>query len=81
MTRCREGQAGIVIPPNEEIVQMSEEVRGEKDDRGDVSDSLLMPVVDLVNVSKHNPVLPFHVLWNSLISHGGHVALHTPSHT
>ncbi len=49
--------------------------------RRHISDSLLMPIMDLVDVSKHNPVLPFHVLWNSLISHGGHVALHTHTHT
>lgn len=40
-----------------------------------------MPVIDLVDVPKHNPVLSFHVLWNSLISHCGHVALHTHTET
>lgn len=38
--------------------------------------SLFVPVVDLVDVSKHNPVLPSHVLWNALTGHRGHVALY-----
>lgn len=34
-----------------------------------------MPVVDLVDVSKDNPVLSSHVLWDALVGHHGHVAL------
>ena len=45
------------------------------------SDSLFVPVVDLVDVSKHHPVFSPHIFWNSLTSHCGHVALHTHTHT
>lgn len=34
-----------------------------------------MPVIYLLNVAKHNLVLPFHVIWYSVFSHPGHVTL------
>lgn len=37
--------------------------------------SLLVPVVDLVDVSEDNPVLSSHVLRDTLVGHHGHVAL------
>lgn len=36
-----------------------------------------MPVIYLLNVSKHNLVFSFHVIRNSIFSNPGHVALHT----
>lgn len=50
-------------------------------DRRHSSDSLFVPVVDLVDVSKHHPVFSPHIFWNSLTGHCGHVALHTHTHT
>lgn len=34
-----------------------------------------MPLVDLLDVPKHNPVAASKILWNPLSGHGGHVTL------
>lgn len=88
VTRSREGQAGTIIQSNTQHTHRGNNQPQEtwhrlnhhKGNRRDVSDSPLMPVVDLVDVSKHDPVLPFQVLWNSLTGHGAHVALNTHTH-
>lgn len=56
------------------------DVHIQRNSGGRHSDSLLMPVIDLVDISKHNPVLSSQVLRNALITHGGHVTLYKHKH-